>query len=948
MPGEGLSYVLDRLRRLVGATVTAGEGDGELLERFARGGDPAAFCELMQRHGPMVLALCRRLISDAHEAEDAFQSTFLVLAHKASSVRRQASVASWLYGVAHRVARRAARRRGRMTVDIHTTPVPDRSANSVEARLEAGELGRVIDKELNRLPEKYRAPLVLCYLEEKTNEEAARELGWPKGTVQGRLARAREVLKDRLSRRGVTLSVAALAALAGDRASALPPALVQSTSTAAALVVAGESVVGAISPLTALVTQGVLHDMLLTKLKWSLVVLAGIVAVGIGTTILVRPAASPAVHAAADPKPDADRKPGIAWGEPRDGLRLGLAPDQVFMLRDQKELKITVWYENVDTKVRQVSVQRDQNVLRLMYAGEKSGKPFFADYRMDRLAITTPKFEPLEPGKRLSEEFVIRPGEEWNFLRGVPALEPGESLTLRAGLCAKGDTNGEASWKAEDTLRSGAVKVSRTKEVAPLAKPAPGAARNDATEGKGPAHAAADPKPDAGRKPGIAWGEPRDGLRLGLAPDQVSMLRDQKELKITVWYENVDTKVRQVPVQREQNVLRLMYAGEKNGKPFFADYRIPRLAITTPKFEPLEPGKRLAEEFIIRPGEESNGLRGVPALEPGESLTLRAGLCAKGDTNGEASWKAEDTLRSGAVKVSRTKQDATEGPADAQLLGAWRGDKGKETVHVLFQADKCTLQGKEGTQAFRATYEPGLVLLKIYGKKLRVQATLKDGILTLTWPDENKTQVAYRKLDAVPAELVLKPLALGDPREVPEEKLKAVQRELAKRYKADQAVRADLVGDPQKANDPKKVKEMVKVDSDNTAYLVKTVKEVGWIDVPRFGKEASDAAFLLVQHSANVPLMLAALPLIEKDVQAKRLDGQPFALLYDRLQLMTGGKQRYGTQLGANDKDEPVVPAVEDRAKVDQYRKELGMVPLAEYLKLFETGTGKKIEILDD
>jgi hypothetical protein len=177
-----------------------------------------------------------------------------------------------------------------------------------------------------------------------------------------------------------------------------------------------------------------------------------------------------------------------------------------------------------------------------------------------------------------------------------------------------------------------------------------------------------------------------------------------------------------------------------------------------------------------------------------------------------------------------------------------------------------------------------------------------------------------------------------------------VQEELAKRLQADQEVRKDLLkgNDPERLKDPAKLQAMMKVDAANTAYLVGLVKEVGWIDVERFGVEAANAAFLLVQHSGDLPLMVAVLPLIEKDVKTKRLDGEPYALLYDRLQLMLGGKQRYGTQLGANDKDEPVVAALEDRAKVDQYRKELGMTPLADYLKLFESGTGKKISILDD
>jgi hypothetical protein len=188
------------------------------------------------------------------------------------------------------------------------------------------------------------------------------------------------------------------------------------------------------------------------------------------------------------------------------------------------------------------------------------------------------------------------------------------------------------------------------------------------------------------------------------------------------------------------------------------------------------------------------------------------------------------------------------------------------------------------------------------------------------------------KKNAPPPPAKVVPLALGTRREVAAEEVKKIQAELARRRTLDQAVRRDR----------SRHGEMAKVDADNTSYIKEVITDVGWIDVARFDQGAADAAFLLVQHSGDLSLMLAALPEIEKDVRAGRADGQNFALLYDRTQLMSGGKQRYGSQVRETENGGLVVYKLEDPDRVDARRKALGLGPLRDYLALF--GGDVKIE----
>src|SRR5262245_51968870 len=228
MASRAFSSVLRHLHRAVGGQNAPEQGDGQLLERFITGHDQAALDAIIGRHGRLVWGVCQRLLHDPHDAEDAFQATFLVLIRKAATVEKRSSLGSWLYGVAYRIAWNALKAKDsagrrhaheRQVEDMHQPETSDTSGWQ--------ELRPTLDAELRRLAEKDRAPLVLCYLEGKTNEQAAQELGWPAGSISKRLARGRELLRERLAERGVALSSAAVAYLLVDNAAtaAVPPAL---------------------------------------------------------------------------------------------------------------------------------------------------------------------------------------------------------------------------------------------------------------------------------------------------------------------------------------------------------------------------------------------------------------------------------------------------------------------------------------------------------------------------------------------------------------------------------------------------------------------------------------------------------------------------------------------------------------------------------------------------
>ncbi len=274
---DALDRLLRRLRQTAEAGRFAGAPDAELLERFRDHKDAAAFEALVRRHGPLVLSACRKVLTSGADVEDAFQATFLILLRNAPAIRKQRSVGSWLYGVAHHVAVQArdaaARRRRLERRAIGREADSPASLRAPTPDLTWRDACSALHEELDRLPEKYRLPLLLCYLEGLSRDEAARRLGWSLNAVRGRLERGRNLLRGRLARRGLALSAGLLAGL-GDSvaASGLPPRLLQITLQAATG--------GRYPPAVAALLQGAPSTMFtnLLKLTAGLVLAAGLLA----------------------------------------------------------------------------------------------------------------------------------------------------------------------------------------------------------------------------------------------------------------------------------------------------------------------------------------------------------------------------------------------------------------------------------------------------------------------------------------------------------------------------------------------------------------------------------------------------------------------------------------------------------------------------------------------
>jgi RNA polymerase sigma factor (sigma-70 family) len=301
-----LTSVLGHLRR---AVLRFDElSDAQLLALFIKQRDEAAFEVLVRRHGPMVLGVCRRMLGNEADAEDAFQATFLVLVRRAGSLTQRALVSNWLYGVAQRTALKAK------SMNSIRRAKENEAAKSARAEVRAPDaLEGLLDEALARLPDRYRLPLVLCELEGKSLKEAAEAMGCPQGTVASRLARGRTMLARRMSRNGLTVSGAVLAGVLSQSAASacVPGPLVVTTIKAAGAMAAGQAATaGVISAHVLALTEGVLKAMLHSKLKVAAVMLVLIAVIGWGVGNSAYPQALPPTGARSAPQAESTQREG--------------------------------------------------------------------------------------------------------------------------------------------------------------------------------------------------------------------------------------------------------------------------------------------------------------------------------------------------------------------------------------------------------------------------------------------------------------------------------------------------------------------------------------------------------------------------------------------------------------------------------------------------------------
>jgi RNA polymerase sigma factor (sigma-70 family) len=342
MATPSLGTYLHRLKLAMAAEALADCSDRELVDRLRSDQDDGAFRAILERHGPMVYQVCRRVLSSQADVEDAFQATFLVLVRRGHTIRRRASLASWLHGVAHRTAiklrTQAGRRRRR------EEKVARGDAAVLRDDTTWGELRAILDEELGALPDACRAPLVLCYLEGRTQDEAAAQLDVSKSTLRRHLERGRELLGRRLARRGVTLAAALAAPLVSDcvHGAALPRTLLVRTTASASHTPGLAAPAGVLSARVAALTDGVSKTMQFAKYKTMVAMLACSLALGLGIQIGPRFASAQDKNPGRDAKPPATAPdvdpidPNLVF-DPEVQKQLRLSPNQINKLTEARD-----------------------------------------------------------------------------------------------------------------------------------------------------------------------------------------------------------------------------------------------------------------------------------------------------------------------------------------------------------------------------------------------------------------------------------------------------------------------------------------------------------------------------------------------------------------------------------------------------------------------------------
>jgi RNA polymerase sigma factor (sigma-70 family) len=424
------SQVFQQLRQAVLARDGAGLTDAELMAHFVGQRDGAALEALIRRHGSMVWSVCRRVLSNEQDAEDAFQASFLVFVRKAASIRAREQVGNWLYGVAYRTALKAR------TTDARRRAKERRAAEMPhpQAEVDAGwsELLPLLDQELSCLPDKYRTAIVLCELEGRPRKEAARQLGIPEGTLSSRLATGRRMLAKRLGRPGLALSAGALATAA----TVVPAPLMASTVKAVTMVAAGQAVVaGVVSVRFAALAEGVVKAMFLSKLSVgaALLMVFGVLAAGAGGVAYCAVAADPKPQpqtppaAAISPKgnnagKDEVKKGEAVWGEAVDGVQARIRTPKV------------VWTEGeaptFSLDLRNQG-KRTPHGLRIPFDSEieLDGTWYLYGGPIDFKAADTP----LPPGRQIDDWVKVTPDAIWVNESPGPVRGPNDHLSLPPG-----------------------------------------------------------------------------------------------------------------------------------------------------------------------------------------------------------------------------------------------------------------------------------------------------------------------------------------------------------------------------------------------------------------------------------------------------------------------------------------------------------------------------------
>lgn len=413
-----------QLMKLAGVSPGGRATDRELIERFVHDRSEGAFADLMARHGPMVLAVCKRHLRDPHAAEDAFQAVFIVLARRAGAVKWRASIGGWLFEVATRVAKKAAgqaaRRAAREGGRADAAPEPEAPPAPAPADLTA--LQAALDEELRALPEKFRAPVVLCHLEGLSQEEVARHLGISDGQLRGRLYRAKERLRERLLRRGFTLTAVLLALTMGGKAQAVPAVLAAGTLRLAS------AAPDAIPTAVHLLAQGVIRDMGTSfKALAAMTVLSviGVAAAGFA----VRSALADAPHLARPDAAAAARPDAPPPGAPLPPLPK-LPAQQVRADEKKPEEKVErmgCWIKGVEAAKLAVRVKLDDGGAESTIELGPQTKISFAGKSV--------KLDELQPGMRGE---LIYPMDQNAKALELRAAWPGQKVKFRAVDAAKG------------------------------------------------------------------------------------------------------------------------------------------------------------------------------------------------------------------------------------------------------------------------------------------------------------------------------------------------------------------------------------------------------------------------------------------------------------------------------------------------------------------------------